>query len=114
MDSFWSLMDVIFVGAGLYMFYSLYMMKAKGEIKTALLLNKDVNLKKCKDLEGYKNFMMPKMAIFGIGAIVYGAAGLINSYAVPLGIAYTVIMIAFFAVLVWFALMGRKAVQRFW
>ena len=30
------------------------MMKTKGEIKTSILMSKDVNIKKCKDLEGYK------------------------------------------------------------
>lgn len=114
MDGFWSIMDVFFAGAGVYMLYALFLMKTTGEIKTALLLSKDIDLKKCKDLEGYKTYMMPKMLISGIGMILYGAAGLVNTYVTPLGVIYTVIMAAFFVVLIWFAVQGRKAAQRFW
>lgn len=114
MDSFWSIMDVIFVGAGVYMLYALILMKKTGEIKTELLLSKDVNLKKCKDLEGYKCYIAPKMLIFGLGALLYGAAGLLNTYVTPLGIFYTAALVLFLADLIWFALQSKKGVQRFW
>lgn len=115
MDSIWSLMDIIFVGAGLYMFYTLYLMKKTGEIKTSMLLNKEVDIRKCKDLEGYKKFMEPKMLIFGIASVIYGGYGLINSYVMPLPVvSYWIIMALFLAVLVWFALQSKKSVEMFW
>lgn len=115
MDSMWSIMDVIFVGAGLYMLYAWYLMKTKGEIKTALLMNKDVQLKKCKDLEGYKKFISPKMLIFGIACTLYGAFGLVNTYVMPLPKAvYLGIMAVFLVALVWFAAMSKKGIQNFW
>ena len=54
MDNIWSFLDIIFVGAGVYMLYAWFLMKKKGEIKQEVLMSKDIELKKCKYLEGYK------------------------------------------------------------
>ena len=115
MDNIWSMMDIIFAGAGAYMLYAWILMKKTGEIKTSLLLSKEVDIRKCKDLEGYKNFMAPKMLVFGITALVYGAYGLVNSYvfSMPMPV-YWAVMAGFFAVLVWFSVQSRKSVEMFW
>lgn len=115
MDNIWSLMDIIFVGAGLYMFYAWLLMKKTGEIKTSMLLGKEVDIRKCKDLEGYKRFIAPKMVAFGFASLIYGAFGLVNAYVVPLPMpVYWAVMALFFAVLVWFAMQSRKSVEMFW
>ena len=99
-NSIWSVLDIIFVGAGIYVLYAWVMMKTKGEIITSILMSKDVELRKCKDLEGYKAYIAPRMLVFGIAAILYGAAGLV--------------MALFLAVLIWYAIATRKGVQKFW
>ncbi len=115
MDNIWSFLDIIFVGAGFYMLYSWILLKKKGEIKQEVLMSKDVDLKKCKDLEGYKAYIAPKMLIFSVTAILYGGSGLVNSYVTTLpGILYSVLMIAFMVILVWFAVVTRKATEKFW
>ena len=43
MDSLWSLMDFLFVGAGFYMIYSWYLLKTKGEIKADLVFRYALN-----------------------------------------------------------------------
>ena len=114
-NSIWSILDVIFVGAGIYVLYAWVMMKTKGEIITSILMSKDVELRKCKDLEGYKAYIAPRMLVFGIAAILYGAAGLVNTYVTPLpGAVYVAVMALFLAVLIWYAMATRKGVQKFW
>ena len=114
-NSIWSVLDVIFVGAGIYDLYAWVMMKTKGEIITSILMSKDVELRKCKDLEGYKAYIAPRMLVFGIAAILYGAVGLVNTYVTPLpGAVYGAVMALFLAVLIWYAIATRKGVQKFW
>ena len=72
MDNVWSIMDLLFAGAGLYAIYAYYLLKTKGEITTSILMSKDVDIRKCKDIEGYKAFVAPKILIFGIAALLYG------------------------------------------
>ena len=115
MDNVWSIMDLLFAGAGLYAIYAYYLLKTKGEITTSILMSKDVDIRKCKDIEGYKRFVAPKSLIFGIAALLYGIVGLVNSYVSPIpGAVYAAVMVLFFAILVWFAFQTRKGVQMFW
>ena len=87
----------------------------KGEIKQEVLMSKDIELKKCKDLEGYKAYIAPKMVVFGVSAVIYGGMGLVNSYVTPLpSMLYNVMMFVFLLVLIWFALMARKGTEKFW
>ena len=115
-NSIWSVLDIIFVGAGIYVLYGWLMLRIKGEIvTTSILFSKDVELHKCKDLEGYKAYIAPRMLVFGIAAILYGAAGLVNTYVAPLpGAVYGAVMALFLAVLIWYAIATRKGVQKFW
>ena len=71
MDNVWIIMDLLFAGAGLYAIYAYYLLKTKGEITTSILMSKDVDIRKCKDIEGYKAFVAPKLLIFGIAALLY-------------------------------------------
>lgn len=111
----WGFMDVIFAGAGIYVLYAAFLMKTTGEIKTSFLMSKDVNLKKCKDLEGYKAFVFPKMIIFGVVTLLYGVVGIVNSYVYPFPMAvYAVFMAIFMIVLIWFAVQTKKGIRMFW
>ena len=114
-SSIWSLLDIIFIGSGIYVLYAWFLMKTKGEIKTSILMSKDVDLRKCKDLEGYKAYVAPKMIIFGVAALIYGGAGLINAYVFALpNVVYAVIMVLFLVVLIWFGVAAQKGVKKFW
>ena len=115
MDNVWSIMDLLFAGAGLYALYAYYLLKTKGEITTSILMSKDVDIRKCKDIEGYKVFVAPKILIFGAAALLYGILGLVNSYVSPVpGVLYTAAMVLFFVMLIWLAFQTKKGVQMFW
>lgn len=114
-DNIWSIFDLIFLAAGAYIIYAFILLKTTGELKTQILLNRDTDLKKCKDLEGYKKFIAPKLLTFGIVCIIYGAFGLVNTYVAELPLwLYIATMVLFFAALVWFALQSRKGTKEFW
>ena len=116
MDNIWSMMDIIFAGAGAYMLYAWILMKKTGEIKNFLA---------AKQRGGYPQvqrsgrvqelYGAPKMLVFGITALVYGGYGLVNSYvfSMPMPV-YWAVMAGFFAVLVWFSVQSRKSVELFW
>ena len=115
MDNMWSIMDIIFAGAGLYVVYAWYLLKKTGEIKREILMNKDVNLRKCKNLEGYKTFIAPRMLLFGLASVALGLVGLINTYVVSLPAAvYVGCMVLFMVVLIWFTMQSKKALRMFW
>lgn len=91
------------------MLYAWFLMKKKGEIKQEVLMSKDIELKKCKDLEGYKAYIAPKMVVFGVSAVIYGGMGLVNSYVTPLpSMLYNVMMFVFLLVLIWVRADGAK------
>ena len=114
-SSVWTLLDIIFIGAGLYAFYAFYLMKTKNEVKTNILLSNDVDIKKCKDLKGYISFIAPRTVIFAASCTIYGVTGIINSYVVEVpSVLYTALMIILFIIIVWFAFQTKKSVKLFW
>lgn len=115
MNNVWSIMDVIFAGAGVYAFYAYVLLKTKNEFTTSILLGKDIDIRKCKDVEGYKRFVLPKILIFGVSAFLYGGLGLVNTYIFPIpGALYAAAMVLFFVVLIWYGFQTKKGVQMFW
>ena len=113
-DSMFSILDIIVLLVGVYAFYSCYLMKTTGEVKTKLVLSDHTDINKCKDKKGFIDYMFLKLLILGIVSVVYGVVGLIDTYVTPLGIAQLVLMLVFIIYLIWFALKSKKAVTMFW
>lgn len=109
MDIF-SLIDFIVLGCGVYSLYTVYAMKQTGEIKTGWLISNQIDVKACKDKEGYIDFISVRTVILGIIIIIYGGIGIINSYLItlPSFLIYGS-MIVFFICLIWFAVSSSKA-----
>lgn len=114
MDSMYLLMDVLVLGAGLYILYAYFLMMKKGEIKENILMSKEINMSQCKDKEGYIKYVAPKLLIFGIGAVICGLLGFINDYTQALGGWYMVVTVLFLVLIIWFAMSTRKAIKIFW
>ena len=55
--------DVIVAIVGVYGFYSWYMLVKKHEIKKTLLIGGDTNPAKCKDIDGFADFMGEKFIV---------------------------------------------------
>ena len=114
-NSMFALMDLIVLGCGVYILYAYYLLVVKNEIKQGVLVPQKTDTKKCKDFEGYKKFMAPKVLIFGISACASGGLGLFQDYVAPVNAyLYLGLFVVFFAVMVWFLMSTKKAEKLFW
>lgn len=113
MNQMFALIDFIMVGAGLYLLYAWYLLKFKSVIREGVLVQAGT-AKKCKDLEGYRRYMSPKVLIFALCAIASGALGLYSDFVKPINsILYLGFMLLFFVVLILFVRFTKKAQDMF-
>ena len=108
------LMDVLVVGAGIYFLYCWYLLWFKKEVKEGVLLSKEYPFKKCKDKEGYTRYVAPRLLVLGIVSIMVGIIGLLNDRYQFLGSWYLLVSVAFFLIIIWFALIVKKSYKLFW
>ena len=114
MDSMFSLMDLIILGSGAYIIYCYYLLKFKGEIKEGLLLPKGTNVKKCTDKAAYIKEVANKILLYGIAVLVCGGFGVLETQTGLLGKWYLLVIVVFLAVTFWFALVVKKAGEKYW
>lgn len=113
--SMFGLMDIIILGGGIYVIYQYILMVTSRKLQNGLLLPKEIDPKKCKDVEGYINYIGIKQLAFGIAACICGALGLLQNYTDKIGAsAYFTGMILFVAVAVWYSVAIKKAMKAFW
>ncbi len=108
MDNMYSLIDILFVGAGIYFAFVLYKMLHDDELNKSVLLGQDMEDKKFRDRPGYIRYMTPRLLALALVTTLYGIDGLVDEYVIELGIVNTLAMIVFAAVLVWYVLAMRK------
>lgn len=112
---FYVLMDIIIIIFGGYIIYQYVLMKKDGTIKASMLLPKDLNVKRCKDVQGYIQFIGPKQLAFGVTALICGVIGLVqdmtgwNSM-----IVYIPSIVICLACVVWYTRSMKKAIKEFW
>lgn len=114
-NTFYGLMDIIVLGCGLYVLYAYYLLMAKNEIKSGVLISQKVNPKKCRDFEGYRKFIGPKVLALGLSAVISGGIGLYQDYVGPVSrYLYMGFFVLFFAIMIWFVVSIRRAEKLFW
>ena len=101
MNDMFGILDLIVLFAAFYIMMQWYQLKFKGEIKTGLLLNNEVNVEKCMDKEGYRKEAAPLLLLLGSAAFADALVGIINSNVTML-------------VLVWFGFQSKKLYQKYW
>ncbi len=112
--SMYALMDLFVLGAALYILYHWYMLMFKGDLRQGVIISKNTNPDKCKDLEGLKAFMGTKTLILGILGVISGCIGLYQDYVAPLPqVVYWVSFFLFLGWLVVYATFTRKAEKKF-
>ena len=90
-------MDILIIGAGLYIVYAWYLLKFKGEIK-----------------DGYRNFISNKLLALALVAFMSGGVCLYSDYVKPVPASiYLGVTALFFIVLIWFITQTKKAQNLF-
>ncbi len=112
-NQMFGIMDFIMVGAGGYLLYAWYLLKFKNQIKEGVLIQSG-SAKRCKDIEGYKKYIAPKLLLFALCALGSGALGLYSDYVKPVNnYVYLGFTALFFVVLILFVRYIKKAQEMF-
>lgn len=110
---FGGLIDGIIFACGIYMFYSAYLMKTKGELKVGWLVSKNINLERSKDVPGYINYMYPRVLFFAICVLIYSVINFYSTYLSSLGMIQMATFVLFFIVVIWFAYISTRASKKY-
>lgn len=112
-DGIFNMLDILVLGCGLYAMYSAYVLRQEGKIVRTFLVFKDTDLDSCKDLQGYANYMSPKLWTLGIVMTVYSLISLANTYVVQINTLFWLMMAAFLVVLFWYGMEAKKAMKKY-
>ena len=104
---------VVFV-FGLYCFYAVYQMKAKGIINNSILLGKEYLFKNCKDKEAYIKEMFPQVLLFACATTFCGASDIVNSFITDISIVYDISLILFVLDFILFTKKSRDAKRKYY
>jgi hypothetical protein len=110
---FGGMIDGLMLACGIYMLYSAYLMKTKGELKVGWLVSKNINLERSKDVPGYIRYMYPRIVAFSVCTIIYGLIGVYSTYYKPLGMIQIASFAVFFVLVVYFAVVSTKASKKY-
>lgn len=110
-DGIFNLIDIVILGFGFYALYSAYVLKKEGKIVETFLVFKDTDVRTCKDLQGYANYMSPKLGLLGGFMVAYGGVSVLNTYVVPIETLFWVMFVGFLVVLIWYSFAVKKAMK---
>lgn len=108
-----SLFGILTLGCGLYCLYGFYMLKFKGEINRTILLPKNIDAKRCKDLKGYCQEVQTPLLVLGIVTTLYGAVDLYNTYVGGVDILFLSLMGALVITLFVYVILIRRINQKY-
>ncbi len=108
-----SIFGIIIAACGVYCLYGFYLVKIKRELPKGILLPKDMDVKKCRDLEGYCREVQTPLLILGIVAVAQGIADIYNTSVGGIDSVYFALFIIFVIILPWFAVRVRKMNKKY-
>lgn len=114
-NSVFGIMDLLVAACGGYVIYQYIMMITTKTLRQNMLVSKDINIKKCKDVQGYiKDVSLPQI-VFGLVSFGCGAIGLVQDFVTPVPTAlYLGAMGVFILAAIWYCAVLRKAQKRYW
>ena len=107
------MLDVFIAFCGGYLIYSALDMKKTGSLKQGVMVRKDADLSKAKDIAGFIEYMYLKTIIVGVCTLICGGVGIINDTYGGLGMLQLVLTFVFFFAIVIFGIMTAKAQKKY-
>lgn len=112
-NQMFAIMDFIMVGAGAYLLYAWFLLQFKNEIREGVLVQQGM-ASRCKDIEGFKKYVGPKLLVFALCALASGGLGLYSDYVKPVNnYLYLGLTVVFFVILLIFVRYIKKAQEMF-
>ena len=108
-----NIIGLITLGCGLYCLYGAYMMRFKGQITHTILLPKNVDLRKCKDLEGYRREMQIPLFLLGITVTIYSFVDLYNTSVGGADLLFGIMFILSAVAVVYFIVRSRACNKKY-
>lgn len=87
------IMDLVIAGYGLFMVYISFWMKKNKRVHKSVLAEEEI--KRCKDQEGFVNFMFSKVMLLAVVCVLTGVGGMICDY---LGFSSKIVSLSILAV----------------
>ncbi len=108
-----SIIDALVFGCGIYILYHTFIMRRDGVIPQGVMINKDVTIPKNADVAGFILDMFWKGIVVGISACISGILGILSASIPSLQNVATCFCFIFFAILVIFIVLLKKAQKKF-
>lgn len=107
------LFGILAVAYGAYCIYAYYMVKVKGEIVVSLLLPKDTDVRKCKDIKGYCNEVQVPLLVLAIITFIYGAVDLYSAFVREIRTVGLIMVAIVLVALVFYSLYLKKINKKY-
>lgn len=107
------MLDVFIAFCGGYLIYSAVDMKKTGILKPGVMIKKDADMTKAKDVAGFIAYMYLKTIIVGGCTLLCGIVGVINDFYGGLGVLQLAMTVIFFFAIVIFGIMTARAQKKY-
>ncbi len=108
-----NLFDYLIILSGLYLVYTAVNMKQSGEVKTGVIVSKDVDVNRIRDKEGFINYMYGRVLVIGVLAIAVGGLGVLSTRLNWPGYLSLLATGGYLIVIICFAVASAKARKKF-
>ncbi len=107
------MLDMFMAFFGGYLLYAAVKMKRTGEVVKGVMVSKEVDLSRARDLPGYIQYMYGKTVIMAGSALACGVVGVVNDLYGGLTMVQLVMSAVFFIVVVVFGVITVKAQKKY-
>ncbi|MEY8390063.1 hypothetical protein D3Z36_13625 [Lachnospiraceae bacterium] len=103
--------DIIIFAYGIYAVYAAVNMKKTRRLTRFFIGGNNTPV---RDTGGYIDAIYAKTIVMGSVAALFGGAGFVNDYIIPLPELMKALMLLFITVLIWFGVSQSQAKRKFW